>query len=119
MNTVCVQCKGEFEARAGAKYCSPKCRVAYSRATETPQAPVETVAVTPKVKVPTPVKEAPEAIQSDTCEYIEHPADGCLACARARETRKDATCGERYIDCVKWGICIESYHRGMCMKELQ
>lgn len=45
----CIQCKGAFKGRADAKYCSTKCRVAFSRNTVTDSKPVTDKSVTDNV----------------------------------------------------------------------
>ncbi len=52
------------------------------------------------------------------CPVTSHP-EGCLRCSRLRNETGDAlaNCGATYYNCHQWGVCIESYHEGMCEEE--
>lgn len=119
----CKQCKEVFESkRADALYCSPKCRKTVSRSAK-PETEEKTAPLVAGTGKPAVAEVIPETSTSEsdtkpitTCERTEHPKTGCSICVTLKRDTGDNTaqCKSTYYDCVKWGVCIESYHREMC-----
>lgn len=130
----CKQCNIEFKPkRADTLFCSANCRklafrskLSVPNGTDKPQSVTDNVG-TDKLPVTdegvvtdNPVTdngaggEHGESItfgipkDLNTCYEVEHII-GCLRCKRLK-----APCGEKYINCSKRGICIESYHKQQC-----
>ena len=103
---VCIQCNQEFNSkRLDAKYCSSVCRAKFNRTDTVKRTDNVTDKRTDNTKPDVTVK----------CPKTEHP-QGCLQCFHIRKDNKDNTlvCNSQYYDCDTWGVCIDSYHRGMC-----
>ena len=117
----CIQCNLDYESkRATSKYCSAKCRVTANRDSVTKDS-VTPLSVTKSKNAKDLQVSANKTLDkwtSDTvsqCPEVEH-AQGCLSCLRLRKEKKDDTlqCNGTYVNCKQWGVCINSYHQGMC-----